>query len=108
MFTAMDLYTKAGPDGSVGDCPFSHTVRMVLAVKGLQCTVHPCAPDQKPAWLVQDLGGKMPCLDDKGERTVCAPHTCKAQVAFTTENLWREGWGKPTLSGRGGSKGVTF
>ena len=36
----MELYIKAGPDGtSVGDCPFAHFVRAVLSMKGLECTV---------------------------------------------------------------------
>ena len=31
----MELYIKAGPDGSdVGDCPFAHFVRAVIAFKG--------------------------------------------------------------------------
>ena len=41
----MDLYLKAGPSGSdLGDCPFAHYVRMVIAVKskGDECTVKPC------------------------------------------------------------------
>jgi len=59
----MDLYIKAGPDGtSVGDCPFAHYVRAVIAFKGLHCTVHPCTKDTKPQWLVEKHAGKMPCL----------------------------------------------
>lgn len=59
----MELYIKAGPDGqSVGDCPFAHFVRAVIAFKGLQCKVIPCTQATKPAWLVADHAGKMPCL----------------------------------------------
>jgi len=59
----MELYLKAGADGqTVGDCPFAHYVRALLAYKGLPCTVHPCAPSGKPSWLVEQHGGKMPCL----------------------------------------------
>ena len=37
---SMDLYLKAGPDGKcVGDCPFAHTVRMVLHIKRVDCRV---------------------------------------------------------------------
>ena len=74
----MSLYLKAGPDGGVGDCPFAHTVRLVLHVKGLDCELQPCAPEQKPGWLVADFEGKMPCLDDSGERMVC----------WTVASLW--------------------
>jgi len=69
----MDLYLKAGPSGSdLGDCPFAHYVRMVISIKGKggQCTVKPCVQDSKPEWLVKDLGGKMPCLDHSGKRTI--------------------------------------
>merc|ERR1712117_169646 len=69
----MDLYLKAGPSGSdLGDCPFAHFVRMVIAVKGksADCNVKPCVQDTKPEWLVKDLGGKMPCLDHSGKRTI--------------------------------------
>merc|ERR1712032_994019 len=59
----MELYLKAGADGlTVGDCPFAHYVRALLAYKGLSCTVHPCPPSGKPSWLVEQHGGKMPCL----------------------------------------------
>eukprot|EP00092_Neocalanus_flemingeri_P026629 GFUD01028863.1.p1 GENE.GFUD01028863.1~~GFUD01028863.1.p1 ORF type:complete len:215 (-),score=47.98 GFUD01028863.1:288-932(-) len=62
----MELYIKAGPDGqSVGDCPFAHFVRSVLAYKGVQCQVVPCTQETKPGWLVADHGGKMPCLKNK-------------------------------------------
>ena len=67
------MYLKAGPAlGSVGDCPFSHAVRMLLRAKGLdaRCALHPCAREQKPEWLVRDFQGKMPCLDDGGHRMV--------------------------------------
>jgi len=67
---AMELFVKAGPDGtSVGDCPFTHFVRAVMAFKGLDCQVRPCTPESKPEWLVKNCGGKMPCLRDD-ERTV--------------------------------------
>lgn len=66
----MELYIKAGPDGlSVGDCPFAHFVRAVIAFKGLECQVIPCTKDTKPSWLEKDHGGKMPCLKD-GEDVV--------------------------------------
>eukprot|EP00088_Acartia_fossae_P062262 TRINITY_DN7506_c0_g1_i8.p1 TRINITY_DN7506_c0_g1~~TRINITY_DN7506_c0_g1_i8.p1 ORF type:complete len:212 (-),score=48.91 TRINITY_DN7506_c0_g1_i8:249-884(-) len=59
----MELYVKAGPDGeSIGDCPFAHFVRAVLAAKDLSCQVIPCTRDNKPDWLVNDHEGRMPCL----------------------------------------------
>eukprot|EP00095_Tigriopus_kingsejongensis_P010584 maker-scaffold449_size167299-snap-gene-0.13 protein:Tk10584 transcript:maker-scaffold449_size167299-snap-gene-0.13-mRNA-1 annotation:"gsh-dependent dehydroascorbate monomeric enzymes catalyzing the reduction of dha into asc" len=66
----MELYVKAGPDQkSIGDCPFAHYVRMVIAVKGVDCDVIPLPPSNKPDWLVEDFDGKMPVLDHKGMRT---------------------------------------
>merc|ERR1712012_658837 len=75
----MELYLKAGADGqSVGDCPFAHYVRAVLAYKDLPCSVHPCGPSGKPSWLVENHGGKMPCLKTKDdiitESSVIANH----------------------------------
>ena len=61
----MELYIKSGPEaGQVGDCPFAHYVRGVMAFKGLDCQVHPCTAETKPEWLLNDpdLNGKMPCL----------------------------------------------
>ena len=67
----MELYVKAGPDkSSVGDCPFAHYVRLVLALKKVDYKTIPMAPDNKPEWLLEDFGGKMPCLDFRGMRTV--------------------------------------
>ena len=61
--TKMELYLKAGPQGtSVGDCPFAHYVRCVLHFKGLECKVLPCTAETKPAWLINECSGKMPCL----------------------------------------------
>ena len=66
----MELYLKAGPDGqSVGDCPFAHYVRALLAHKGLECQAVPCSPTSKPSWLIERHGGKMPCLRS-GDREV--------------------------------------
>jgi len=64
----MELYIKAGPDGqSVGDCPFAHFVRAVIAYKGAECKVIPCTQETKPAWLVAEHNGKMPCLKNNGD-----------------------------------------
>eukprot|EP01084_Bolivina_argentea_P312250 540581_1 len=64
----MELYVKAGLGGkSVGDCPFTQYVRMILHLKGLECKVVPCAPDTKPEWLVENFEGKMPCFVHDGE-----------------------------------------
>ena len=59
----MTLYLKAAQDGvSVGDCPFSHFVRLVLEEKGLDYELKPTAPDAKPKWLLEHYDGKMPAL----------------------------------------------
>lgn len=64
----MTLYCKAGPDGkSLGDCPFTHFVRIVLEEKGLEYELQPCVQDTKPAWLVEFYEGKMPALRHRKE-----------------------------------------
>ena len=61
------LHVKAGPDAvSIGDCPFAHALRIVLNTKGLPVDVQPHGPNNKPTWLVNDYGGKMPALEDNG------------------------------------------
>lgn len=61
------LYTKAGPRGvSLGDCPFSHSVQMALRLKDVDYNVVPCTAETKPAWLVEEVGGKMPCVCHDG------------------------------------------
>lgn len=64
----MTLYVKPAEDGkSVGDCPFAHFVRMVLAEKGLEYDLVPSTQEAKPQWLVDDYGGKMPALRHRRE-----------------------------------------
>lgn len=64
----MTLYIKPGPDGtSIGDCPFAHFVRIVLAEKNLDYDLVPCTPEKKPNWLVEEYGGKMPALRHRKE-----------------------------------------
>eukprot|EP00929_Paragymnodinium_shiwhaense_P115442 TRINITY_DN84316_c0_g1_i1.p1 TRINITY_DN84316_c0_g1~~TRINITY_DN84316_c0_g1_i1.p1 ORF type:complete len:226 (+),score=45.72 TRINITY_DN84316_c0_g1_i1:67-744(+) len=70
------LYTKAGPDGkSLGDCPFSHTVQMALKLKGVEYDVVPCTQDTKPQWLLEEVGGKMPCVLHEG-----VPHVETSEI----------------------------
>eukprot|EP00581_Thalassiosira_minuscula_P014957 CAMPEP_0183729080 /NCGR_PEP_ID=MMETSP0737-20130205/29671_1 /TAXON_ID=385413 /ORGANISM="Thalassiosira miniscula, Strain CCMP1093" /LENGTH=291 /DNA_ID=CAMNT_0025961185 /DNA_START=4 /DNA_END=879 /DNA_ORIENTATION=- len=64
----MTLYVKPAEDGkSVGDCPFAHFVRMVLSEKGLEYDLLPSTPENKPQWLLDDYGGKMPALRHRKE-----------------------------------------
>mmetsp|Transcript_10893 Transcript_10893/g.16251 ORF Transcript_10893/g.16251 Transcript_10893/m.16251 type:complete len:327 (-) Transcript_10893:52-1032(-) len=64
----IELYCKAGPDGaSLGDCPFTQYVNMVLQYKKLPFELKPFAPDSKPEWLIEDHDGKMPCMVHNGE-----------------------------------------
>lgn len=70
----MTLYLKAGPDGSIGDCPFAHFVRLVLEEKGLEYDLKPCggvadnnSDNHKPNWLVEHYDGKMPALQHRKE-----------------------------------------
>jgi glutathione S-transferase len=70
-FRPLELFVKAGPSGDdVGDCPFAHSVRMVLSAKGIECITTPCTPTSKPDWLADGFDGKMPCLLHDGEAIV--------------------------------------
>lgn len=60
----LTLHCKAGPDQtSYGDCPFAHAVRLCLETKSLSYNLEPHGPDNKPAWLLEGYGGKMPALE---------------------------------------------
>ena len=62
---ALRLYCKPSRDGTaVGDCPFCHSVRMTLELKGVAYEVLPTTPAQKPDWLLERHAGSMPCLHD--------------------------------------------
>jgi len=76
------LFTKAGADGvSLGDCPFSHSVQMALKMKGVDYDVVPCTEATKPAWLVSEVGGQMPCVVHEG-----VPHVDTKQILGWIEN----------------------
>ena len=64
----MTLYVKPAADGkSVGDCPFAHFVRMVLHEKNLEYDLLPTTQENKPQWLLDSYGGKMPALRHRKE-----------------------------------------
>ena len=64
----LTLHVKAGPDGqAIGDCPFAHAIRLICATKSQKVDVVAHGPTAKPDWLVEEYGGKMPCLDARGE-----------------------------------------
>ena len=64
----MTLYVKPGQDGkSVGDCPFAHFIRMALTEKGLEYDLVPATAENKPQWLLDDYGGKLPALRHRKE-----------------------------------------
>eukprot|EP01062_Namystynia_karyoxenos_P073815 TRINITY_DN70646_c0_g1_i1.p1 TRINITY_DN70646_c0_g1~~TRINITY_DN70646_c0_g1_i1.p1 ORF type:complete len:259 (+),score=89.09 TRINITY_DN70646_c0_g1_i1:98-778(+) len=71
------LYCKAGPggDGDLGDCPFAHMVQMALALKGVEYDLRPTAAESKPQWLLDEAGGKMPCVLHQG-----VPHVESADI----------------------------
>ena len=57
------LYCKPSKDGlNVGDCPFTQFARMAMEVAGKDYELKPTKKDEKPAWLLEDHGGAMPCL----------------------------------------------
>lgn len=62
------MYCKAGPDGvAMGDCPFCHSVRLVLEELNLDYEVIPTTPETKPKWLVDHFEGKLPALRHRKE-----------------------------------------
>jgi len=64
----MTLYVKPAANGkSIGDCPFAHFVRIVLAEKQLDYDLIPCTQEAKPKWLLDDYEGKLPALRHRKE-----------------------------------------
>lgn len=64
----MTLYCKAGPDGTaMGDCPFCHSVRLVLEELNLEYEIIPTTAETKPKWLLDHYEGKMPALRHRKE-----------------------------------------
>ncbi|GKY98053.1 hypothetical protein MPSEU_000763300 [Mayamaea pseudoterrestris] len=74
----MILYVKAGPDGpsSIGDCPFAHSVRLVLEEKKLDYQVQPATAESKPQWLVDHYSGKLPALRHRKDAYVESAVMC--------------------------------
>lgn len=63
----IELYCKSNQDGTqVGDCPFTQFIQMVLLKKGVRYNIRPTTSSNKPDWLVNNYGGKMPCLVHNG------------------------------------------
>lgn len=59
----MELYCKGNKDGTqIGDCPFTQFVQMVMLKKGLKYDVKPTLSSNKPAWINEAHGGKLPLL----------------------------------------------
>jgi hypothetical protein len=59
---SLTLLCKPSATGGVGDCPFTQFARMALHARGVAYTVQPTARDAKPAWLLEQHGGSLPCL----------------------------------------------
>lgn len=51
---------------AVGDCPFTHFVRMSFAIAGTPYTLTPTKPEDKPQWLLDEHKGSMPCFAPNG------------------------------------------
>mmetsp|Transcript_21287 Transcript_21287/g.52250 ORF Transcript_21287/g.52250 Transcript_21287/m.52250 type:complete len:219 (-) Transcript_21287:299-955(-) len=51
---------------TVGDCPFTHFVRMSFALAGKAVAPLPTKKEDKPKWLLDDHNGSMPCLAPAG------------------------------------------
>jgi len=89
----IELYCKANKDGTqVGDCPFAQFVQLVLLKKGLNYAVKPTMPSNKPAWITESHGGKLPLLVHKDtvitESLKIAEHIEKA---YPYSSLTRQG-----------------
>ncbi|MEW5307637.1 MAG: hypothetical protein WDW36_010016 [Sanguina aurantia] len=57
-----------GSQQSLGDCPFTHRVLLALEMKQLPYSMRYIDVDNKPAWLQEQFGGKVPLIkfDDGG------------------------------------------
>ncbi|XP_002735493.1 uncharacterized protein LOC100367522 [Saccoglossus kowalevskii] len=66
----IELFVKAGTDGkSLGDCPFSHRIQMILQLKGLEYKLIPVNMKIKPrGFLDISPAGKVPVLTHDGGR----------------------------------------
>ena len=56
------LFCKPNALKKVGDCPFAHLAANCLNTKKVSFEYVPTVPEEKPQWLLDDYGGKMPCL----------------------------------------------
>lgn len=59
------LYVKAGPDGQMGDCPFSQKANLALHFRNVDVNVHTVDLSNKPQWFL-DLNdaGSTPVFQD--------------------------------------------
>lgn len=64
----MTAYVK-GAGGKLGDCPFSHKVLLTLEAKGMPYKTSLIDLANKPSWLQEKSGGKVPVvqLGEDGE-----------------------------------------
>lgn len=47
-----NLFIKAGPDGGIGDCPFSHKANLALQFRKVSYDMHPIDLSNKPQWFL--------------------------------------------------------
>lgn len=61
------LYVKGDPAGKkLGDCPFCHRVLLTVEAKGIPYASSFIDLDDKPQWLLDKAGGKVPVLERGG------------------------------------------
>jgi glutathione S-transferase len=61
------LYVKGDPAGKkLGDCPFCHRVLLTVESKGIPYASSFIDLDDKPQWLLDKAGGKVPVLERGG------------------------------------------
>jgi glutathione S-transferase len=89
----MELYCKSNSDGTqIGDCPYSQFVQLVLLKKGLKYGIKPTGSSSKPAWLVENYSGKLPCLVHNDKTVVESLDIAEyIEKAFPYNSLTRQG-----------------
>jgi glutathione S-transferase len=61
------VWVKGDPkSGKLGDCPFSHRVLLALEAKNIPYEAKMIDMDDKPQWLIDVNGGKVPVIQEAG------------------------------------------
>lgn len=65
--TTIYVKAKVGEPTKLGDCPFCHRVLLTYEAKKLPYKAELIDFDNKPEWLIQTSGGKVPVIKEEGK-----------------------------------------